>query len=100
MSIITVTSLFAFGALNTHTFAKAECRAGRSLLFIALGISAASPLFFLTFFETYYKDSMSYFAIWPWAKGGLVYGLTAAIYTTQYPEKLFKRKFDLIGSSH
>ena len=40
------------------------------------------------------------FEIWPMLSGGILYGIGAVIYALKFPEKCFKKKFDIWGSSH
>ena len=37
---------------------------------------------------------------WPWALGGAVYIIGAAIYALRIPERWYPRKFDRFGQSH
>ena len=51
---------------------------------------------------TYYsfEDQVYKFAMWPWLGGGILYGIGAILYAIRFPERYFKRTFDIFGSSH
>ena len=38
--------------------------------------------------------------MWPWLGGGILYGIGAVLYALRFPERYFKRTFDIFGSSH
>ena len=70
----------------------------RGVLFVVLGISCVNPFLYLTFAEDQRYFSAHSFA--PWAVGGAIYIGGAFVYVMTWPEKIFPKTFDLIGSSH
>jgi len=40
------------------------------------------------------------FQVWPWLSGGIIYLVGAVLYATGFPERYFKKTFDIYGQSH
>jgi adiponectin receptor len=71
----------------------------RAYIFIALGISAAIPFFYLSYimpdhWNPYIINSWN---ISPYETAGAIYIGGAICYALKFPEKWFPCKFDLIG---
>ena len=99
MYIITITCGSQFLALNNEKYASSACRGIRGFNFIVLGVSAAAPLFYLSVVNGDHPY-MSKFTLAPWIIGGFCYATTCGIYVWQFPERYYKKTFDLIGQSH
>ena len=66
--------------------------------FLIAGYSCAPALIHMGYFSA--PDQVFKFAVWPWLVGGILYGIGAIIYALRFPERYFKRTFDIFGSSH
>ena len=69
-------------------------------LFVIMGISAAGPFFLMPFFdgEQLLPGNLGFFACY--LGGGIPYVVGAIILAKRAPERFFKVKFDLLGTSH
>jgi len=70
----------------------------RGYLFMATGGGVALPLIHILFYIE--PEYLPHFHVVPWILGGLLYAGGVFFYVTQWPESYFKRRFDIVGSSH
>ena len=45
-------------------------------------------------------DQVFQFVIWPWLTEGIFYSVGGLLYALRFPERYYKRTFDIFGSSH
>lgn len=95
---ITVSNVGFFFCLLNDRIGGSEGRACRGYTFIFLGLSAVAPLVYLDFVKS--PEYISYFSIIPYLLGGVSYIGGALVYVARIPERIVKRRFDIVGSSH
>ena len=69
-----------------------------ALTWVTASVSSTIGCIHLAYFPN--KDTNFEFYLWPWAGFGSIYILGAFIYALKCPEKCFKKRFDIYGSSH
>ena len=98
LGLITLTSVSCFLSLMLPSMNKPKYRPLRGYMFIILGLSAAIPLLYSSFFVDERFIFKCHF--WMYALGGAIYIGGALLYVFRVPERWFPEKFDLAGSSH
>lgn len=100
MVFISSCSIMVFICTLTPKFNRPMFRRFRGLLFLTLGLSAASPLIHLFFFYNPKIGMIDDPILFFWIGGGLCYIGGVGIYLSRFPEKKCPGKFDYCGASH
>lgn len=99
LALITTSCTLCFVCTLIPQFEKPELRKVRGLMFIFLGLSTMFPFVYIyNFADPRYILEEGLIA--PWLLGGAAYIGGACFFITRFPERYFKVRFDLIGSSH
>ena len=98
LTIMTVTCTAVFIITLLPFFDRKENRKWRGIVFIALGFTAAAPLFYLCWF----RDPLYTMEppVLTFLLGGIIYAGGACIYITRVPERCKPGCFDIFGHSH
>jgi len=98
MTYFTVSCTGTMIMLLHPMFKAPKFRPFRGWLFVILGLSTGMWMFWLAFSDD--KENILQYNGKPWAWGGVAYVGGAMFFVYRFPEKYFKRKFDIIGASH
>lgn len=97
-TLIAVCCMWAF-FLTIRTLGKGNIL-WISLSFVATGFSSAPGLIYIYFFVSEKELHNFPGLFWFYSVQALIYFIGIGFYVTRFPEKLFPRTFDIIGSSH
>ena len=100
LTFISVFAISVFLYSLTSDFHLPERRTLRGSLFLALGLSAAIPIFHLIFFRSTVRGFDTMPRLTFWYIGGISYVSGALMYIKRIPERYLPGKFDYFGNSH
>ncbi|XP_024398523.1 heptahelical transmembrane protein 4 isoform X2 [Physcomitrium patens] len=98
LGIITSMGIGTLLTSMVPVFQTAEYRQVRAAMFFIMGISGIFPCVHKIFM--YQDEPMAYQALYIEIFMGIIYGLSALIYSTRIPERWTPGTFDIVGNSH